>query len=174
MCCRVESFSHHERHLLNALDKRLQDLLQEFNKISDKIKSSENDTRTREFYLRMLRCKIEAHKSEPELSIIKDVITEVESLCEDISGLDINTYKATVNFYKAFSLKLNGDSRSTTTELYEETIESLSTNQAPYFCLLRVPNSVRSSLANHVRRPQLSLDDTLSKLKKVKSVHFLV
>jgi len=176
MCCRVESLTADEDYLLTALDSQILDLLRRLEALPRDQRPVDNasDFYTPAFYISILRCKIQAHARYPNVAAIESAIEQAKRFREHIDGPERDTYDVVVPFYEALLSMFKKESVKQTTALYDKSLEALQNSRVPYFCLLRVPDRIALTLANHVQREQISSDRMLTKLKRQKGRTFAI
>ncbi len=122
----------------------------------------------------MLRCKAQAHRVTPDIEIMTEALQAAKRYRDKVDGPEVHTYDAALQFYSSLMFKLRGSSVGQARQAYDAALVAMQRRSTPHFCLLRVPEHVRIGLANHVQRPQLSPDRTLSRYRSRRTKRFVI
>lgn len=175
MCCRLETLTNGEDYLLTKIDEQLGSLIVEFRKsLSASGQPQDPDINTKIFYVAILRCKAQARRNKPDLTVMKQAIEIAEESGRYITGLEKETYDVTTNFYKAFVSEGEKRPQTETEDLYRKALTASRKVNVPYFCLLRVPEDIFVRLATLTRMERINPNKSLEKLKCTKTGQFCV
>lgn len=176
ICCRVESIASDEDYVLTSLESKIEELGEKIKNIpnTQRINNSEEDLQTKAFYIHSLRCKIQAHKKDPDAGYLEKALDDAKACHGKLSKDEALTYEVVIAFYEAFLSKIRKEPISRTKNLYNKAVMAARKSRVQFFCLLNVPDSISADLANHVNEERLIPNQEVRVLKTTLSRRFAV